>query len=109
MPVYRRSCTQLHRRELLLGNGLAELGQRVDGCLALAGADHRAAPFVGPRPRSVIALFVGWVWGFARFSQAVSNNGRLQNEGLARVVFFLLRYVSPLLILAVMLKGLNLF
>ncbi len=56
-----------------------------------------------------IALFVGWVWGFARFSQAVSNNGRLQNEGLARVVFFLLRYVSPLLILAVMLKGLNLF
>ena len=56
-----------------------------------------------------IALFVGWVWGFARFSQAVSNHGRLQNEGLARVVFFLLRYVSPLLILAVMLKGLNLF
>lgn len=56
-----------------------------------------------------IALFVGWVWGLDKFRRALSNHGQLSNEKLARVVFFLLRYVSPLLILVVMLKGLNLF
>lgn len=56
-----------------------------------------------------IALFVGWSWGFDKFRAALSNHGQLQNGRLARATFVLLRYVSPLLILAVMLKGLNLF
>lgn len=56
-----------------------------------------------------ITLFVGWVWGFDKFRQALSNHGQLHNEKLVRAVFFLLRYVSPLLILIVMLKGLNVF
>jgi NSS family neurotransmitter:Na+ symporter len=57
----------------------------------------------------LVALFVGWVWGFDKFRQALSNNGQLHNQALARTVFFLLRYVSPLLILIVMLKGLHIF
>ncbi len=56
-----------------------------------------------------IALFVGWDWGLAKFSRALGNEGQLDNKGIARAVFFLLRYVSPLLILIVMLKGLKLF
>ena len=55
-----------------------------------------------------LALFVGWTWGADQFARALSNHGTLPNAGTARVVFFLLRYVSPLLILLVMLKGLNL-
>lgn len=55
-----------------------------------------------------LALFVGWAWGAEKFTQALSNHGTLTNGATARVVFFLLRYVSPLLILLVMLKGLNL-
>jgi NSS family neurotransmitter:Na+ symporter len=55
-----------------------------------------------------LALFVGWTWGADQFARALSNHGTLANAGTARVVFFLLRYVSPLLILLVMLKGLNL-
>lgn len=57
----------------------------------------------------LIAVFVGWVWGFGKLKQALSNHGQLGNEALARLVFFLLRYVSPLLILVVMLKGLGFF
>jgi NSS family neurotransmitter:Na+ symporter len=57
----------------------------------------------------LLAAFVSWVWGADQFIRAVSNNGTLANAGTARVVLFLLRYVSPLLILAVMLKGLGLF
>jgi NSS family neurotransmitter:Na+ symporter len=55
-----------------------------------------------------LALFVGWAWGADKFTQALSNHGALANGVTARMVFFLLRYVSPLLILLVMLKGLNL-
>ncbi len=56
-----------------------------------------------------IALFVGWVWGFDKFSDALTNHGQLHNQKLAQAVFFLLRYVSPALILIVMLKGLKFF
>lgn len=54
-----------------------------------------------------IALFAGWVWGREALTQAVSNNGELGNARLAGVLVVLLRYVSPLLILVVMLHGLG--
>jgi len=56
----------------------------------------------------LLAVFVGWVWGADKFGQALSNQGTLGNRATIRVVFFLLRYISPVLILLVMLKGLNL-
>ena len=55
----------------------------------------------------VLCLFVGWAWGFERLKQALSNEGTLKNEGLLKALFFVLRYVSPSLILVVMLKGLS--
>ncbi|NVM80202.1 NSS family neurotransmitter:Na+ symporter [Duganella sp. SG902] len=57
----------------------------------------------------LLALFVGWVWGRDNFQCALSNQGALSNVTVTKAVFFLLRYVSPLLILVVMLKGLDLF
>lgn len=56
----------------------------------------------------LLAVFVGWVWGADKFNQALSNQGKISNRATARMVFFLLRYISPVLILLVMLKGLNL-
>jgi len=56
-----------------------------------------------------IALFVGWGWGLEKFSRSMTNHGQLHNRRLAQVVFWLLRYVSPALILIVMLKGLKFF
>ncbi len=55
-----------------------------------------------------IALFVGWSWGLERFRLAISNHGTLDNARLAGAIFFLLRYVSPALILLVMLRALQL-
>jgi NSS family neurotransmitter:Na+ symporter len=69
--------------------------------------DFLSSNVILPAGGIFIALFVGWVWGFDKFKQAISNDGRLHNQSLARAVFFLLRFVSPLLILVVMLKGLN--
>jgi NSS family neurotransmitter:Na+ symporter len=56
-----------------------------------------------------LCLFVGWVWGFDRLKAALSNEGQLHNEALVRVLLVVVRFVSPLLILVVMLKGLKLF
>ncbi|OWY40497.1 transporter [Xenophilus sp. AP218F] len=54
-----------------------------------------------------LCLFVGWVWGFDKLKAALSNEGALKNEALLRVLFVVVRFVSPLLILVVMLKGLG--
>lgn len=71
--------------------------------------DYLSSNIILPAGGIFVALFVGWVWGFDKLKLALSNHGALANEGLVRVLFFLLRYVSPLLILLVMLKGLGLF
>ncbi|RXZ42070.1 sodium-dependent transporter [Crenobacter cavernae] len=54
-----------------------------------------------------LTVFVAWVWGRPRFEEALSNGGRIANRALLDVLFFITRWVTPLLILAVMLKGLG--
>jgi NSS family neurotransmitter:Na+ symporter len=70
--------------------------------------DFVSSNIIMPVGGILLAVFVGWVWGLDKFKQALSNKGQLSNAGTATVVFTLLRYVSPVLILLVMLKGLNL-
>jgi len=56
-----------------------------------------------------ICLFVGWVWGYPQLKAALSNEGQLNNEKIIKILFFILRFISPVLILAVMLEGLSIF
>ena len=72
-------------------------------------ADFLSSNILLPLGGIFIALFVGWVWGAGNFGHALSNQGSLHNGAMARAIFFVLRWVSPLLILVVMLKGLGLF
>lgn len=55
------------------------------------------------------ALFVGWRWGYQRMFTEFSNDGRLKNEGLAKVYFFVVKYVAPIAITLVLLAGLGVF
>lgn len=55
----------------------------------------------------LIALFVGWSWGAEKLRAELSNHGAIANQKLATMIFLLLRYVSPVLILLVMLRGLG--
>ncbi|WP_305806864.1 sodium-dependent transporter [Stenotrophomonas sp. YIM B06876] len=57
----------------------------------------------------LLCLFTGWVWGPRRFADALSNGGTLANRRLLAALFLVTRWVSPLLILVVMLKGLGAF
>jgi NSS family neurotransmitter:Na+ symporter len=56
----------------------------------------------------LICLFVGWIYGFAKTERSLSNQGELNNGGLIKAVFFLVRFVAPLLIAIVLLNGLKL-
>ena len=57
----------------------------------------------------LICLFVGWVYGLPELEKQLSNSGTLRNKPLIRIVFFLIRYVTPLSIAAVLLHGLKVF
>ena len=56
-----------------------------------------------------ICIFVGWVWGKEKFFAALTNNGSLNNQGFVSFLFFLIRFVSPVLVLLVLLNGLGVF
>lgn len=57
----------------------------------------------------MLCVFAGWYWGDANAIKALSNEGVLSNTGIIRTVLFLCRWVSPVLIFVVLLKGLNVF
>lgn len=55
-----------------------------------------------------LAIFVGWVWGRKKFQAALSNDGTLANQRITNIIFFILRFITPVLVLIVLLNGLKL-
>jgi NSS family neurotransmitter:Na+ symporter len=70
--------------------------------------DYLTSNIMLPIGGLLIAIFVGWVWGPEKIKSALTNQGALKNQGLVNVIIILLRYVTPLLVLVVLLDGLNL-
>jgi neurotransmitter:Na+ symporter, NSS family len=56
-----------------------------------------------------LAIYAGWVWGLPRFKDALSNHGLIKNESISTVLFNILRFTTPVLVLVVLLSGLGLF
>lgn len=54
-----------------------------------------------------LALFVGWVFGWRAVEQALTNSGKIKNEGVARAFFFVIRFITPVLVLLILLNGLK--
>ena len=57
----------------------------------------------------LICLFVGWVYGLPQLERQLSNDGTIDNKPLIRVLFFTVRYITPVSIAVVLLHGLKLF
>lgn len=55
-----------------------------------------------------LAIFAGWVWGLSRFQSALSNEGKIQNGRFTRTIFFILKFITPVLVLVILLSGLKL-
>lgn len=56
-----------------------------------------------------ICIFVGYVWNKQMVIHAISNGGTLHNQGLIKLLLFQCRYVTPVIILIIMLHGFNFF
>ncbi len=56
-----------------------------------------------------IAIYVGWFWGYPQVKEALSNQGVLNNEKVSKVVFGILKFVTPILVIVVLLRGLKVF
>jgi NSS family neurotransmitter:Na+ symporter len=54
-----------------------------------------------------ICIFVGWVWGEQKVRAALSNDGALENSAMISVFFFIVKYVAPLTISVILLRGLK--
>lgn len=69
--------------------------------------DYLSSNILLPLGGICICLFVGWVWGKGQLAAALSNQGTLANGKVVAVVYLLLKYITPVLIALVMLKGLG--
>ncbi|GAB6176683.1 sodium-dependent transporter [Desulfobaculum senezii] len=56
-----------------------------------------------------VCVFAGWVWGADAFRKSLTNDGVLPLEKVAKSFLFLLKFVTPVLIMIIMLKGLGIF
>ena len=56
-----------------------------------------------------IAIFVGWVWGSNNVVKALNNEGTLNNQMIISVFMFIIRYITPILVIVILLGGLGVF
>jgi NSS family neurotransmitter:Na+ symporter len=55
----------------------------------------------------LMCVFVGWIWGYPEVKRALTNDGALKNEKLVHILFGIIKFVSPVLIVLVLLNGLK--
>jgi NSS family neurotransmitter:Na+ symporter len=53
------------------------------------------------------SLFIGWRWGMPKLRDALSNGGKLENQPVITVFSILARFVTPALVVIVLLNGLH--
>lgn len=54
-----------------------------------------------------LCVFAGWVLRWDKLKQWLSNNGTLDNEGVVRGYYWIVKYVTPILVLIILLTGLG--
>ncbi|GFO69336.1 transporter [Geomonas limicola] len=54
-----------------------------------------------------ICIFVGWVWGKEKVVAVLTNDGALHNSAVISIFLFIVRYVAPVTILVILLRGLK--
>lgn len=69
--------------------------------------DYASSNILMPVGGLLICIFVGWVWGFENYKKALTNGGMLKNEALVKGLFFVTKFIAPVLVLLVLLNGLK--
>jgi neurotransmitter:Na+ symporter, NSS family len=69
--------------------------------------DYLTSNLLMPVGGLFICIFVGWVWGEEKVRAALSNDGDLHNSAMISTFFFIVRYVAPITIVVILLRGLK--
>ena len=56
-----------------------------------------------------IVIFIGWFYGWKKVETALTNRGELKNIKLVRLFFNVTRFVTPILVILVLLNGFGVF
>lgn len=71
--------------------------------------DYLSSNIMLPVGGLFIAIFVGWVWGRKNVEAELSNQGQLTNQTVISAFYFVLRYITPVLVVVILLRGLGAF
>jgi NSS family neurotransmitter:Na+ symporter len=71
--------------------------------------DYISSNLLLPLGGLFLAIFAGWFWGYPRMQAALSNEGKLHNQVLVRFTFNVVRFVTPVLVVIVLLRGIGVF
>lgn len=69
--------------------------------------DYTSSNILLPVGGLMISIFVGWVWGWPKFKETLTNENTISNVLLLKVIFNILRFVTPLLVILILLTGLK--
>ena len=111
MGFTRRAATVITLVVIALLGALPALSQGVAAQWKLGGmnafdlCDSLSSNVLLPIGGILVCVFTGWIWGRDRLAAELSNRGALASGGVVRALRFLVRWVSPVLIVAVMLRG----
>jgi neurotransmitter:Na+ symporter, NSS family len=98
---------------IALVGSLAALSNNLLGDVKLFGMtffdlfDYTTSNILLPLGGLFIAIFISWVWGKKKLTAALSNDGKLANSMIVKVLYGTLLVVTPILVTIVLLNGLK--
>jgi NSS family neurotransmitter:Na+ symporter len=84
-------------------------GVKVFGMTFFDLYDYVSSNLLLPVGGLFLAVFAGWFWGYPQVKAALTNEGKLANEGVVKILYGILRFITPILVVIVLLKGLKVF
>lgn len=69
--------------------------------------DYLSSNLLLPIGGLLIVIFIGYITGREKIRQEFSNHGSLKNESLINTIIFIIRYITPLLLLLVFLNSIG--
>lgn len=109
----RRKATLLTALLLALLGSTAALSSSLTANFKLFGLnmfdlfDFLTSNIMLPVGGLLIAIFAGWVLGKDKIYDALTNHGTIKNDFIVKVFIVIIRYVTPILIVLVLLNGLG--
>ncbi|MGI6376555.1 MAG: sodium-dependent transporter [Anaerolineae bacterium] len=84
-------------------------GVRIGGLNLFDAFDFASSNILLPVGGLFLCIFLGWRWGWPQVKEGLTNRGTLGNQAMVTFFYGVAKFISPVLILVVLLGGLGLF